>query len=143
ALPYLMVLLAAGTIAQSKIGLYAAHREYFSSWIVWLGPAPLPGMYPVLGLITLSLSAKFLIDCPRSREKIGTTLAHLGVLILLYGGLATALTQQEGFMVIAEGKSANSISDYHARVLNIYKDVTVAAEIPCEALQEGQPVDDA
>lgn len=140
-LPWLMVLLTIGTVAQAEIGLYRAHQLYFSSWILWWGPLPLPGTYLTLTLITLSLTAKFLLGSPWRLTKLGTTLTHLGVLLLLYGGMATALTQQESFMVITEGDETSEIADYNDRVLKIYTDVTLSRQIPLNELNTGRPVD--
>lgn len=140
ALPWLMALLVMGTLAQSQVGLYAAHQTYFSAWIIWLGPLPLPGTYLTLILITLSLTTKFLLGSPWNRHKLGTTLTHMGVLLLLYGGIATALTQREAFMVINEGESTNQIADYHSRVLKIFKNDEIIAQIAFEALTPDQPI---
>ncbi len=141
ALPWLMILLTIGTIAQADIGLYQAHKLYFSAWVAWLGPIPVPGTYMTLGLITLSLTAKFLMGSPWRLAKLGTTLTHLGVLILLYGGMATALTQEEGFAVITEGGEAREISDYHDRVLKIFKNDEVIRQIPYGDLQIGRTIE--
>ncbi len=43
ALPWLMVLLTAGTVAQRDLGLYAAQHAYISARVFWQGPLPLPG----------------------------------------------------------------------------------------------------
>ncbi len=142
ALPWLIVLLIAGTLAQAEIGLYAAHQHYFAAWVLWWGYLPLPGTYLTLTLITLSLSAKFVLGSPWKAAKLGTTLTHLGVLVLLYGGMITALTQQEGFMVITEGAQADTTADYHARVLKIYQDEALAMQIPFDRLTVGQAVAD-
>lgn len=142
ALPWLMVLLVTGTLAQADIGLYEAHRQYFATWILWWGPLPLPGTYLTLTLITLSLTAKFVLGSPWNPAKLGTTLTHLGVLVLLYGGMATALTQHEGFMVITEGDSANTAADYHKRVLKIFKDDEIIRQIPFHTLKEQEAVAD-
>lgn len=120
-LPWLMVLLTIGTISQKYLGLYAAQNLFFSGWLVWLGPVPLPGTYLTLGIITLCLLAKFLLYSPWKKNQAGTILSHLGVLILLLGGILTAATQKEGYMMIGEGQTSSSISDYHHRVINIQK----------------------
>lgn len=138
ALPWLMVLLVAGTLAQAEIGLYEAHRQYFATWVLWWGPFPLPGTYLTLTLITVSLTAKFILGSPWNPARMGTTLTHLGVLVLLYGGMATALTQQEGFMVITEKDSAATAADYHTRVLKIFKDEEIVQQIPFGELAVGQ-----
>ena len=58
-LPWLMILLILGTVAQKELGLYTAQAVYFSSWILWLGPFPLPGAYLTLAAITTCLLIKF------------------------------------------------------------------------------------
>lgn len=140
ALPWLMLLLVAGTVAQKDLGIFAAQQMYFSSWVIWFGPFPLPGAYFTLGAISICLLAKFLLYSPWRRHQAGIILAHLGVLILMIGGMLTAMTQQEGFMSIGEGQSATSISSYHARVLSVEKDGQAYAQIPFDSLVRGEKI---
>ncbi len=49
--------------------------------------------------------------CPLACDNIGTFIIHLGVLLLLLGGFVTALSSDEGNMVLAE----NDQSNYHWR----------------------------
>lgn len=137
ALPWLMVLLTAGTLAQKCIGLFRAQEIFFSSWILWLGPIPLPGTYLTLAAITLSLTIKFLIASPWRIEKIGINLTHLGILVLLIGGIITAATQREGFMVLAEGTRSDTSSSYHDRVFTVTKGGTEIFQIPHTELSNG------
>ncbi len=139
-LPWLMVLLIAGTIAQKDLGIYLAQKMFFSSWILWFGPFPLPGAYPVLGLMTLCLLAKFLLYSPWRAHQSGIILAHLGVLILLIGGMITAATQTEGFLSLKEEQSGNTVSDYHSRILRIEKNGKDFAAIPYDKLRKGEAV---
>jgi hypothetical protein len=141
-LPWLMVLLALGTVAQRDLGLFDAQKIFFSSWILWLGPLPLPGAYTTLGVITLCLLAKFLLYSPWRKHQAGIILAHLGVLVLLTGGLVTAFSQQEGFLLLKEGQSGNAVSDYHDRVLRIEKDGETVRAIPFETLARGDVLAD-
>lgn len=115
----LMLLLFAGTIAQKYIGLYAAHKMFFSSFIFWAGPMPLPGGYLLIGALTFSLSCKFLLKSEWSWKKSGINLTHLGVLVLLGGGLITAMHARENYMVLAEGQESPYIYDYIKRELII------------------------
>lgn len=133
-LPWLMVLLVLGTVAQRDLGLYDAQKLFFSSWILWLGPVPLPGAYPTLGLLTLGLLAKFLLYSPWKRHQAGIILTHLGVLVLLIGGLVTSLTQQEGYLMLKEGDMSGIISDYHQRVLRIERDGEAFSILPFESI---------
>lgn len=141
ALPWLMVLLTLGTIMQKELGLYAAQKIYFASWILWFGPLPLPGGYTTCLVITACLLAKFLAYSPWRKYQAGIILTHLSILILMIGGGVTAATQKEGFISIKEGHSGNAVSDYHARVLSITKDGEFFAEIPFEKLQQGQTLE--
>lgn len=141
ALPWLMVLLVIGTVAQKDLGLYAAQHLYFSSWILWWGPLPLPGAYLTLGVITLCLLAKFLFYSPWRKHQAGIIVSHLGVLVLMIGGLITAFSQTEGFLMLREGQNGASVSSYHDRVLTIDKSGEPFAIIPYGALVRGQMLD--
>jgi len=112
ALPWLMCLLALGTVAQRYIGLYQSQNLFFGSFLLWVGPVPLPGAYSLLALIALSLLANLALSLPFTRAQAGIILTHVSVVILLVGGLMTALDRQEGYMVLGEGESAHTVFDY-------------------------------
>lgn len=120
-MPALMVLLVIGTLAQRDMGLYEAHQMFFASFIFWLGFVPLPGGYTLLLILTLNLCLKFLLNSEWSWRKSGIIISHFGALVLLLGGLLTALSAKEGFMVIAEGEKTPFIYDYHKREMLIFK----------------------
>jgi hypothetical protein len=109
-----------GTIAQKDIGLYQAQIKYFSSWIFWLGPIPLPSARPVLGIILLALISQVIFKTNfKNIKKLGISIGHVGSVLLLLGGVVTSYFSQEGAMIIPEGKTANYISDYHELELSI------------------------
>ena len=137
-LPWLMVLLVAGTVAQKYVGLYSAQKIFFSSFIFWLGPIPLPGGYSAIGIIFVCLLFKFINESRWSWQRAGIILTHFGALVLLAGGLLTALTAREGYMVIAEGAQSAVIEDYHARVLTISKDGDQIFSLPFKELHAGR-----
>lgn len=137
-LPWLMVLLVAGTVAQKYVGLYIAQKTFFSSFIFWWGPLPLPGGYTVTALILLSLLAKFIGESRWSWQRAGIILTHFGALVLLAGGLLTAVSAREGFIVIDEGRESALVEDYHARVLTITKDGDEIMRLPQEELRKGR-----
>jgi hypothetical protein len=116
---WLIVLLIVGTLDQRFIGLYQAQQKYFSSWILWLWFFPLPGGYPTMGIISIGLVAKLIFISPWRMERLGIIITHLGALLLLFGGLLTAMFSYEGSMVIQEGGSANFIADYHKKEIAI------------------------
>lgn len=112
ALPWLMILITIGTIAQTDIGLHASVETFFSSWIVWFNFLPLPGGMLTLSVLTLNLLARFLFKSEWIWSKAGIHLTHLGVLVLLFGGLAGSIMAREYYMIIPEGKSADTLYAY-------------------------------
>ena len=114
-LPIMMAYLVAGTIAQKYIGLYAATQMFFTDPILWLGPLPLPGLPCLLTIIALNLTLKVIMKSPWTKEKSGVIITHLGALLLLFGGLFTALFSQEGYMDLLNGQEKAFVSDYHQR----------------------------
>lgn len=132
-----MVLLIAGTLAQKYMGIYEAQQMFFSSWIFFWGFVPLPGGFLTLSIISLSLSIKFIFYSPWSWKRSGIILSHLGVLLLLLGGLITARYSEETFMVIPEGESLNATSLYRERVVTLKKNDQDISQIDFNDLQTG------
>jgi hypothetical protein len=139
-MPLLIALLIAGTIAQRYIGLYDAQKMFFSSFIFWAGPLPLPGGYSLMGLITLGLLTKFLFKSRWVMAKAGINIAHLGVLVLLIGGMMTAIFSEEGYIVIPEGDQSAYVSDFHQRTLLVIRDGHVIAEIPHQTIFQSERI---
>ena len=110
---WLMFLVFFGTIAQRDSGLYLVQLDYFSSWIKWFGPIPTPSAKFTMLLMTLNLSSYFFRDHIWKIQKIGITITHSGVLLLLLGGGLTSLFSIEGSMIIDEGKRSNFFENYY------------------------------
>ena len=134
-MPPLLLLLIAGTLAQRWMGLWPAMDLFFGSFIIWLGPIPLPGAYILLGILSINLTLKFLLKSEWRMAKSGINLAHLGALILLIGGLLTAMTARESFMLIPEGEETLFIYSYADRELVIYEDETHILTTPFNDLK--------
>ncbi|MCB9983836.1 MAG: cytochrome c biogenesis protein ResB [Rhodospirillales bacterium] len=120
-MPPLMALLVAGTLAQRWMGLWPAMEMFFSGFVIWAGPVPLPGAYTLLGILSINVTLKFLLKSQWRMRKIGIHLSHLGTIILLLGGLLTAMTAHEYYMIIPERQETPFIYDYHERALNIFE----------------------
>lgn len=116
---WLMFLLVAGTLAQRSLGLYQAQLKYFSCFITWFWYFPLPGGYTAMGIIFLGLLSKLLLKSHISKDRIGIIICHSGGLALLFGGFLTGAFSEEGNMVIPEGNTVDTISDYHKNELAI------------------------
>lgn len=131
-LPVMMIWLIAGTVAQAQMSLHDALETYFKGWLIWIDTPfiaiPFPGAYPIMGLFTLSLCARFIAKTDWRLEKLGLNLAHFGVLLLLIGGFITAQLAKEGYMLIPEGQRLGFVSDYHKRVLVVFRGNEAVAE---------------
>ncbi len=132
-----MILLVVGTIAQKDLGIYAAQKAYFESFITFIGPIPFPGAATLLIILFVNMLMKFILFSEWQINKAGTILTHFGVLVLLAGGFTTALTTREAYMVIEEGQTTSRIEDYYQRVLQITKDGKPILTIPHQELKEG------
>ena len=139
-LPWVMMLLVIGTLAQKNIGLYQAEQYYFSSFIFWVGVVPLPGMWPALLLLTLALMAKLVCYSPMRLRTCGIVITHMGALLLLVGSAVTAFTSQSGSITLAEGENTAYMEDYHARELLIFKNNTLVMRIDKQDLQLQIPI---
>lgn len=117
ALPVLMVYVVIGTVVQKDMGLYAATKIFFADWLIWWGWVPFPGMPIILAVITLNLLFKLIFNSPWRLERSGTIITHISVLLLLIGGLLTALHAQEGYLDVARGEVKSYVADYHQRDL--------------------------
>ena len=135
-MPLLILLLIAGTVTQRWIGLYEAHQTFFASFIIWLGPIPLPGGYIILGLLAANLTAKFLLKSEWSIKKSGIILAHMGTLILLIGGLITSIMAEERYLVLPEGGETPFIYHYTKRNLMIFDDEREIMRMPYSQIKD-------
>jgi hypothetical protein len=120
-----MVLILAGTLAQTQQGIWLVVDEYFRSILVLIPfqlfvpekVVRLPGVFPFPGGLTLgvllfaNLLAAHAVRFKPSWKRTGMILTHAGVLLLLVGEFVTGAFAKEGNMTIAEGASSNYIED--------------------------------
>jgi len=139
-LPYLMALVAVGTVAQKYIGLFDSQRLFFSSFIVWVGLLPLPGGRMVTALLLVSLLTKLIVASPWRKATAGIFVAHLGVMLLLVGGLITAASSAEGYVALGKNDTASRFYDYHQRELTISKNGAVVMQVPIADVTKGKMI---
>ncbi len=113
---WLIVLVVIGTIAQKYSGLQFCLDKYFSSW--WIQPLDMPfvvvpGGRLTMAIIMVNLTAKLIFSTKWKWKMIGINITHIGVMILMIGGVVTAYTTIEGNVALKEGEQANQFSAFH------------------------------
>lgn len=113
-----LVLVFAGTLAQVKFGLYIVQEEYFQSWFVWWQSASgemripvFPGGHLIGAALLINLIAAHIRRFTWGWKKLGIQLTHLGLIIMLAGGLATDLFSVHSYMRLKEGETKNYSED--------------------------------
>lgn len=140
ALPWLMFLLVLGTVAQRYIGLYQSQKLFFGSFLLWVGIIPLPGAYATIGLIALGLCSKLLLKSPIRKHNAGIIIAHISTLVLLLGGLITAYSREEGYIMLLDNQTSHQVSDYHNRELAILKNGTLIKAVADSSIYNGETI---
>lgn len=140
AMPWLMLLLVVGTVAQRYVGLYQSQKLFFGSFILWIGLIPMPGAYATIGIIALCLCAKLLLKSPVRKHNAGIIIAHVSTLVLLLGGLVTAVSREEGYMMLGNGQTSRQVSDYHKRELAIIKNGKLLDSVADSDISSGKVI---
>lgn len=142
------VLVFAGTLAQVRLGLFFVQEQYFQSWLIWwpVGSGAwrlpvFPGGHLIGAVLLVNLIAAHIRRFRWSWNKCGIQLIHLGLIIMLAGGLATDLFSVSSFMRLKIGETKNYSEDSMRMELAVsdLTDATVdkVTAIPGEALAAG------
>jgi ABC-type transport system involved in cytochrome c biogenesis permease subunit len=109
-----MILVLLGTLEQVHWGVWHVQKVYFSSWICFypMDPTaamriPLPAGFTIGALLMLNLGFAHFRHFKATSAKIGISMIHAGLLLLLGGGFVTAIYQEESAMIIPEGEKRN------------------------------------
>jgi hypothetical protein len=107
-----MLVVFFGTIAQVRMGTYAAQKVFFNSfWIYgtvrgWKIPV-FPGGLAVGGAWMVNLLAAFVVRFKFRKSDAGILISHSGVIVLLLGQLLTQMLAIETQMPIEVGQTRN------------------------------------
>lgn len=148
-----LVLVFAGTLAQVRLGLFFVQEEYFQSWIVWWSASPdgfripvFPGGHLIGAVLLLNLISAHLRRFSWTWRKFGIQLTHLGLIIMLAGGLATDLFSVSSYMRIKEGGTKNYSEDSVRMELALIDLTDPEADqvtaVPGEVLADGGTIND-
>ncbi len=120
----LLVLTFLGTLYQVDNGLYAAQEKYFNSIFVvhhlfGVVPVPMPGVYLVSILLFINLVVGGIIRIKKNWKEPGVLIAHIGIIVLLLGGLVTFKVSDSGNMQLYEGETSNEFISYYDWIIEI------------------------
>jgi len=143
----LTVLTLFGTLAQKGKSLFDVQTEYFESAIVWVEvgpvPLPLPGAYLLLVLLSANLIVGGLIRIRKGARTAGILVVHVGMLLLLGGGLWEYAASQRGSLRLFEGQSGAHFVDYEQWDLVVEErrgpDLARTYVVPLEEIEEAGP----
>jgi len=142
------VLVFAGTLAQVRFGLYIVQEDYFQSWLIWWR-APsgnfslpvFPGGHLIGAVLLTNLIAAHIRRFSWTWRKLGIQLTHLGLIIMLAGGLATDLFSVHSYMRIKEGGTSNYSEDSMRMELAVIdkseSEMEQVTAVPGERLADG------
>lgn len=105
-----------GTLEQVEKGIHQVQEQYFESWVVFAKAGPirllLPGGYITIGLFTLNLLVGGLVRIRKSRRTVGVIIAHIGIALMMLGGLVEHATSVYGRIVLTEGEEGGEFEEY-------------------------------
>jgi len=109
-----MLLVLLGTLEQVHWGVWHVQKVYFSSWYCFYPmddtaplQIPLPGGFLIGALLVANLAFAHFRHFKATSSKVGISMIHAGLLLLLIGGFITAVYQEESAMIVPEGESRN------------------------------------
>lgn len=137
-----LFLVFAGTLAQTRLGIWQVIEEWFRGRVVWIHfelfpnlynsasyseplsgwSFPFPGGFLILGLLSINMvcamSVKIASDLSSSasglllRRHAGIYILHVGLLVMFAGEFVTGLYAQEGRMAIQVNEWADYVEDH-------------------------------
>lgn len=127
---WLAVLTFWGTVYQVENGIYLAQHRFFDS-IIFFGPffIPLPGGMLTMGVLFVNLLASFFVHYQAGWKMPGLMLIHLGLLLLLLGGLFTRVTGIEAQMSLLPGEGSNLAEDLREWEFALLEEVSASREV--------------
>ncbi|MGV3532865.1 MAG: cytochrome c biogenesis protein ResB, partial [Chthoniobacteraceae bacterium] len=132
-----------GTLAQVQEGLWNALERWFNSFLViresgdeWWVPPIFPGGYTIGFLLLLNLIAAHIKRFQWTSKKIGINLTHLGIIIMLVGGLASSELQEESHLSFREGETKSYSEAHRSNELAVITDSATAGQEEVVAFPE-------
>lgn len=115
---FLLLLTFFGTLEQVEHGLFEVQKKYFESfflvhYLFGVIPLPLPGVYLLLGLLSINIVCGAIIRAPKQLKRPGMQIAHFGIIYLVFAGFVTFHFSTSGHMTLYEGQRSNEFVSYY------------------------------
>lgn len=105
-----------GTLEQVDKGIHAVQSQYFESWYVLAKAGPikllLPGGYVTMGLLVVNLFVGGLVRIRKTKATIGIIIAHVGIALMMGGGLVEHMFSTYGRVVLHVGEESDQFQEY-------------------------------
>ena len=105
-----------GTLEQVEKGIHWVQEEYFESYFVWAKAGAirlvLPGGYLTLGLLTVNLLIGGLVRIRKTRRTVGVIIGHIGIALMLVGGLIEHKASTYGFVDLEIEEAKDQFLEY-------------------------------
>jgi hypothetical protein len=149
-----LVLVLAGTLAQVRLGLFFVQESYFQSWFVRWAISPdglripvFPGGHLIGAVLLVNLLTAHVRRFKWTSQKFGIQLTHLGLIVMLAGGLATDLFSVSSYLRLKRGETKNYSEDSMRMELAVTDQTDPGADqvtaIPGSVLSQGGTITDA
>jgi len=102
---WLFGLVLAGTFYQLGHSIHETTLTFFHSWLIYAGPIPLPAGQLVYVILGVNLVVSAFTRIPLRWSKAGLFIVHIGLILLVLGGLTQRFSRRESVLVLAEGES--------------------------------------
>ncbi len=102
---YLFILILVATLYQNGHSIHETTSRFIYAWFFFVGPIPLPAGQLVFAVLGFNLIAGTVTRIPLRPDRIGIIIVHLGLILLVVGGLFVRLLVDESILALAEGES--------------------------------------
>ena len=105
-----------GTLEQVDKGIHAVQAQYFESWLVLAKAGAikllLPGGYITMGLLVVNLFIGGLVRIRKTKSTVGIIIAHVGIALMMGGGLIEHMYSVYGRVILYEGETSAQFQEY-------------------------------
>lgn len=110
---WLFGLVLAGTFYQISHPIQEAVGRFFHTWLLWIGPVPVPSGQLVMAILGINLVVSAFTRIPFRWNKVGLFIIHLGLILLVLGGMTQRFSRRESVLVLAEGEADSYSYDFN------------------------------